>query len=83
MTELYEYVRVCSGITAAHMWRDLERSRRLGIKWAGVPATKAEFDAGLEQLERDGLARKADGGVWYWLPKIRPPVAEAKEAMLF
>lgn len=80
---LHEYLRVCSGISANHMWRDLERSRRLGIKWAGVPATREEFDVGLYELKAAGLAEQMSNGFWLWLPKPRVAVCEPRARTLF
>jgi len=78
---LYEYLRVCSGSTEKYMWEYLERSRRLGIKWQGVPESREALVAGLEQLARAGLA-KGDGGLWWWLSKPRQPVVEPKGGRL-
>jgi hypothetical protein len=80
---LHEYIRIAGGVGADHMWRDLERSRRLGIPWQGVPTTREDFDAGLAELLAAGMAERMSNGAWLWLPKQRQPVGETKEALLF
>ncbi len=77
---LHEYLRICSGLTAAHMYRDLERSRRLGILWQGVPDTRESFDAGLPELAGAGLAKQGDG-IWYWSPQRRVAVREPQKEL--
>lgn len=83
MSELHEYLRVCSGLTAKHMWRDLLRSRRLKIMWDGVPATEEAFNAGLDALLASGLAEKTSGGLWLWIPKPVEvkPVKQRQESL--
>ena len=84
MTDLHEFIRICSGMTANEMWSYLERSRRCKIMWAGVPESREGFEAGLTQLERDGLAVKGPDYVWHWIPARRQPVAEPKgDRLLF
>lgn len=83
MTDLHEFLRIHSGMSVDELHDKVLLYRRNKM-WQAIPATRETFDAGLEQLARDGLATKSEGGVWHWIPERRQPVVEPKgERLLF
>ena len=81
---IHDYLRLDSGRSMASMWADVERLRRLGCKYPDLPATWQEFQAGLEDLVKAGLAEKLSNGAYLWLPQKRTPVCEPKgDRLLF
>jgi hypothetical protein len=68
---VWAYLRLDGGRTAASMFADIERLRRLGIKREDLPSSREGFIACLEALQADGRASKT-GQVW--IPEYPEPV---------
>lgn len=68
---LHDWLLRNNGDTAAQLWCDLSKLRLLnGPKaYQGLPVSEGELTAGLEELERRGLARSMGDGPrkqWWW-----------------
>ncbi len=78
---VWNYLRLDGGCTAAKMFADIERLRRLGCKFDDLPQTRQSFIACLEALRDTGRASKT-GEIWLaeFVAEVK---AERREKQLF
>lgn len=81
---VWNYLRLDGGRSAASMWGDIERMRRLGMKYEDLPADRVSFLAALEALKAAGRASKV-GEVWLpeFVAEVNVERREKQERMLF
>ena len=80
---LHRYLAKADGVTAASMYAEVERLRRLGVAFEELPATWAAFFAGIRELESIGGAEVTSKGLVLYVAKRVDEVKSSGQGMMF